>query len=44
MRRLDRLAPVKDIGQLGAAIGREFPIPSCVHLLDREESRYLARA
>jgi predicted ATPase len=24
MARLDRLAPVKEIGQIGAAIGREF--------------------
>src|SRR5262245_47739714 len=27
MARLDRLAPVKEIGQIGAAIGREFSYP-----------------
>ncbi len=27
MARLDRLAPVKEIGQIGAAIGREFFLP-----------------
>jgi predicted ATPase len=25
MARLDRLAPVKEVAQIGAAIGREFP-------------------
>ena len=30
MARLDRFIPVKEIAQIGAAIGREFPMPSTV--------------
>ena len=32
MARLDRLAAVKDIAQIGAAIGREFSYPCCTPL------------
>jgi predicted ATPase len=30
MARLDRLAPVRHVAQIGAAIGCEFPTPYCV--------------
>jgi hypothetical protein len=36
MARLDRLAPVREIGQIGAAIGREFSYLLCV-LVGRDE-------
>ena len=28
MARLDRLGPAKEVAQIGAVIGREFPMPS----------------
>jgi class 3 adenylate cyclase len=37
MARLDRLAPVKEIGQVGAAIGREFSYPLLRALVERDE-------
>ncbi|MGA8969421.1 MAG: AAA family ATPase [Pseudolabrys sp.] len=37
MARLDRLAPVKEIGQIGAAIGREFSYPLMRELVGRDE-------
>ena len=37
MARLDRLAPVKEIGQIGAAIGREFSYSLLRALVDRDE-------
>ena len=46
MARLDRLGPVKEIAQIGAAIGREFDdvlIRSVVHGTDAELDRALAR-
>jgi len=38
MARLDRLAPVKEISQIGAAIGREFSYPLVRALVGRDES------
>src|SRR5947209_16673482 len=43
MARLDRLAPVKEIGQIGAAIGREFPY-SLLHALVGMDERALKDA
>ena len=37
MARLDRLAPVKEIGQIGAAIGREFSYSLMRELVRRDE-------
>jgi class 3 adenylate cyclase/tetratricopeptide (TPR) repeat protein/ABC-type transport system involved in cytochrome c biogenesis ATPase subunit len=37
MSRLDRLAPVKEIGQIGAAIGREFSYSLLRALVGRDE-------
>jgi predicted ATPase/class 3 adenylate cyclase len=37
MARLDRLAPVKEIGQIGAAIGREFSYSLVRELVGRDE-------
>jgi predicted ATPase len=34
MARLDRLAPVREIAQIAAAIGREFSIPWCARWSD----------
>jgi predicted ATPase len=38
MARLDRLAPVKEIGQIGAAIGREFSYSLVRALVGRDEN------
>jgi class 3 adenylate cyclase/predicted ATPase/ABC-type transport system involved in cytochrome c biogenesis ATPase subunit len=38
MARLDRLAPVKEIAQIGAAIGREFSYPLLRALAGRDET------
>jgi class 3 adenylate cyclase/predicted ATPase/ABC-type transport system involved in cytochrome c biogenesis ATPase subunit len=38
MARLDRLAPVREIGQVGAAIGREFSYSLVQALVGRDES------
>src|SRR5262249_14910302 len=38
MARLDRLAPVREIAQIGAAIGREFFYPLVRALVGRDES------
>ena len=38
MARLDRLAPVKEIGQIGAAIGREFSYSLLRALVGRDET------
>jgi ABC-type transport system involved in cytochrome c biogenesis ATPase subunit len=38
MARLDRLAPVKEIGQIGAAIGREFSYSLVRALIGRDET------
>src|SRR4029077_21028574 len=38
MARLDRLAPVKDIAQIGATIGREFSFPLLRTLVPYEET------
>jgi predicted ATPase len=38
MARLDRLAPVREIGQIGAAIGREFSYPLLRVLVGRDET------
>ena len=38
MARLDRLAPVKEIGQIGAAIGREFSYSMMRELVGRDET------
>jgi class 3 adenylate cyclase/predicted ATPase len=38
MARLDRLAPVREIAQVGAAIGREFGYGMIAKVLPREES------
>ena len=38
MARLDRLAPVKEIGQIGAAIGREFSYSLMRALVGRDET------
>ena len=38
MSRLDRLAPVRDIGQIGAAIGREFSYSLLRVLVGRDET------
>src|SRR6184192_2540924 len=38
MARLDRLAPVREIGQIGAAIGREFSFPLMRALVGGDES------
>jgi class 3 adenylate cyclase/predicted ATPase len=38
MARLDRLAPVKEVGQIGAAIGREFSYSLLRALVERDES------
>src|SRR5215813_2466028 len=38
MARLDRLAPVKEICQIGAAIGREFSYPLVRALVGRDET------
>jgi class 3 adenylate cyclase/predicted ATPase len=37
MARLDRLAPVKEIGQIGAAIGREFSYSMMREVVGRDE-------
>jgi class 3 adenylate cyclase/tetratricopeptide (TPR) repeat protein len=37
MARLDRLASVKEVGQIGAAIGREFSYPLLRELVGRDE-------
>jgi class 3 adenylate cyclase/predicted ATPase len=37
MARLDRLAPVKEIAQIGAAIGREFSFPLLSAVVARDE-------
>jgi class 3 adenylate cyclase/predicted ATPase len=37
MARLDRMAPVKEIGQIGAAIGREFSYPLMREVAGRSE-------
>jgi class 3 adenylate cyclase/tetratricopeptide (TPR) repeat protein len=37
MARLDRLAPVKEVGQIGAAIGREFSYSLLRELVGRDE-------
>ena len=37
MVRLDRLAPVREIAQIGAAIGREFSYPLVRVLVGRDE-------
>jgi class 3 adenylate cyclase/tetratricopeptide (TPR) repeat protein len=37
MARLDRLAPVKEVGQIGAAIGREFSYSLLRALVERNE-------
>jgi class 3 adenylate cyclase/tetratricopeptide (TPR) repeat protein len=38
MARLDRLAPVREIAQIGAAIGREFSYPLMRALVGRDET------
>ena len=38
MARLDRLAPVKEIGQIGAAIGREFSYSLMREVVGRDEA------
>jgi class 3 adenylate cyclase/tetratricopeptide (TPR) repeat protein len=38
MARLDRLAPVREIAQIGAAIGREFSYPLVRTLVGRDET------
>src|SRR4029434_6349804 len=38
MARLDRLAPVKEIGQIGAAIGREFSYSLMRAVVGRDET------
>jgi class 3 adenylate cyclase/predicted ATPase len=38
MARLDRLAPVKEIGQIGAAIGREFSYSLMREVVGRDET------
>jgi class 3 adenylate cyclase/tetratricopeptide (TPR) repeat protein len=38
MARLDRLAPIKEVGQIGAAIGREFSYPLLRALVGRDET------
>ena len=38
MSRLDRLAPVREIGQIGAAIGREFSYPLLRVLVGGDEA------
>jgi tetratricopeptide (TPR) repeat protein len=38
MARLDRLAPVREIAQIGAAIGREFSYPLVRALVGRDET------
>jgi class 3 adenylate cyclase/predicted ATPase len=38
MARLDRLAPVKEIGQIGAAIGREFSYSLIREVVGRDDS------
>ena len=38
MARLDRLAPVKEVGQIGAAIGREFSYSLVREIAGRDES------
>lgn len=38
MARLDRLAPVKEIGQIGAAIGREFSYTLLREVVGRDET------
>jgi predicted ATPase/class 3 adenylate cyclase len=38
MARLDRLAPVREIGQIGAAIGREFSYPLLRALVGHDET------
>ena len=38
MARLDRLAPVKEIGQIGAAIGREFSYSLLRALVERDDT------
>src|SRR5262245_35194481 len=44
MARLDRLAPVKEIAQIGAAIGREFSYPLLRALVGREDESALKHA
>jgi tetratricopeptide (TPR) repeat protein len=38
MARLDRMAPVKDVAQVGAAIGREFSLRLLAPVLDMKEA------
>ena len=38
MARLDRMAPVKEIGQIGAAIGREFSYSLMREVAGRDET------
>ena len=40
MARLDRLAPVKEVGQIGAAIGREFSYSLLRVLVGREDAAF----
>jgi predicted ATPase/class 3 adenylate cyclase len=42
MARLDRLAPVKEVAQIGAVIGREFSYELLVAVADRPEDRLRA--
>jgi predicted ATPase len=42
MARLDRLAPVKEVAQIGAVIGREFSYKLLVAVADRPEARLRA--
>ena len=44
MARLDRLAPVKEVAQIGAAIGREFSHALLAAVADRPERRAASRA
>ena len=42
MARLDRLAPIKEVAQIGAAIGREFPYALLARIAGREETELRA--
>jgi class 3 adenylate cyclase len=42
LARLDRLAPVKEIAQIGAALGREFPHALLAAVADRPEPELLS--
>ena len=44
LARLDRLAPVKEVAQIGAAIGREFSHALLAAVADRPEARAAGRA